>query len=116
VICPRSKQWTDLVVCAAGCERRATCEIYRKSITIEDLLEFIENHPDYEIKGEIMAAGKTTTTKTEKRYWVIYPDTTYKEVTESEIINNPQEYVDKQIWDKPPFKYEVVISLKRIKA
>lgn len=116
VICPRSKQWTDLVVCAASCERRLKCDIYKQHITIDDLLAFIEQHPEYELKGEIMAAGKTTAAKTEKKFWVIYPDKTYQEVTEKEIINNPQEYVDKEIWDKPPFKYEVVISLKKVKA
>lgn len=51
-----------------------------------------------------------------KMYWVINDDKTVVEVTETEIRNNPQEYITKEIWDRPPFRYEVLISLKKIKA
>lgn len=62
-----------------------------------------------------MAAPKKQTAKTEKSYWVIVGDQQFKEVTESELMENPREYLDKEIWDKPPNQYEIVISLKKIK-
>jgi len=52
----------------------------------------------------------------EKMFWVINDDKTVVEVTETEIKSNPQEYITKEIWDRPPFRYEVLISLKKIKA
>ncbi len=52
----------------------------------------------------------------EKHYWILSEDNQVKEVPESEIMNNPREYLGKQIWDKPPFQYELVISLKRVKG
>lgn len=114
IICPKTKQFTDLVVCAASCDRRLQCKEYRQRISVETLEKFVEGHPEYKIIGELMA-GKKVTTK-EKTFWVVNEDNTLQEVTEKEVMENPKEYINKQIWEKPPFKYEVVITLKRIKA
>ncbi len=54
-----------------------------------------------------------TPKKKEKCYWVVLEANNYKEVTESELINNPQEYLGKQIWEKPPFEFELVVSLRK---
>ena len=113
VICPRTKQFTDLIVCAASCQDR--CQIYRDSITLESLLEFVEQHPEYKIRGELMPAKKTVESK-EKKFWIVGVDKKITEVSEKEIMDNPREYLDKKIWDKPTYKYEVIITLKRIKA
>lgn len=113
IICPRSKQFTDLVVCSVNCQYHCNCEEYKSKITIEQLESFIKNHPEYEIKGELMATKKQSV---EKKFWIINKDKTITEVEEKEIINNPQEYVDKEIWERPPYKYELVISLKRVRA
>ncbi len=78
-------------------------------------MEFIEKHPEYELVGELMAAEKAKKTK-ENTFWVVTGENQYEEVTEKEVMKNPQNYIDKQIWQKPPFRYEVVITLKRIKA
>jgi len=113
VVCPKTKQFTDLIVCAASCQNR--CQIYRDSITLESLLEFVEKHPEYKIRGELMPAKKTAESK-EKKFWVIGVDNKITEVTQKEIMDNPREYLDKKIWDKPTYKYEVIITLKRTKA
>lgn len=60
-----------------------------------------------------MATKKTS--KKEKRFWILNKDKTFTEVSEKEVLDNPQEYLDKEIWEKPPYRYEVVISLKRIR-
>ena len=111
IICPKTKQFTSLVVCAASCKDR--CEIYLNSITLEILTKYVENHPEYKIVGELMVTKKTTEKK-EKKFWIVTGDT-FVEVTEKEIMNNPKQYLKKQIWEKPPFRYKVVISLKKIK-
>ncbi|MBC8384408.1 MAG: hypothetical protein H8E57_02690 [Candidatus Cloacimonetes bacterium] len=113
IVCPRSKQFTNLIVCAAGCDER--CEIYRDSITLESLEKYVEEHPEYKIIGELMATKKAPVSK-EKKFWVIQDDKSITEVTRTEIMDNPRDYLGKQIWEKPPYKYEVMISLKRIKA
>lgn len=115
VVCPKNKQYTDIIVCAANCEYRRFCKVYREKITLETLLGFIEKHPEYELVGELMAAEKVKKTK-DQTFWVVTGENQYEEVTESEVMKNPQNYIDKQIWQKPPFRYEVVITLKRIKA
>jgi hypothetical protein len=111
IICPRTKQFTDLIVCAASCKNR--CEEYYKTISYEVLEKFVQQHPEYKIVGEIMATKKTS--KKEKRFWILNKDKTFTEVSEKEVLDNPQEYLDKEIWEKPPYRYEVVISLKRIR-
>lgn len=111
IICPRTKQFTDLIVCAASCKSR--CEEYYKTISYEVLEKFVQQHPEYKIVGEIMATKKTS--KKEKRFWILNEDKTVTEVSEKAVLDNPQEYLDKEIWEKPPYRYEVVISLKRIR-
>ncbi len=54
--------------------------------------------------------------KGEKKFWIVTGENQYIEVTEKEIMKNPQKYIKKQIWQKPPFRYEVVVTLKRVKA
>jgi len=115
VVCPKNRQYTDIIVCAATCDYRRFCKVYREKITLETLLEFIEKHPEYELVGELMAAEKAKKTK-ENTFWVVTGENQYEEVTEKEVMKNPQNYIDKQIWQKPPFRYEVVVTLKRIKA
>jgi len=61
-------------------------------------------------------AGQKTPQPKAKVFWVLDEDKKVIEVQEKEIMNNPQQYLDKEIWDKPPYKYEVVIALKRVKA
>jgi len=114
IVCPKNRQFTDLVVCAASCDRKTTCSEYIDKINLEILQQYILEHPEYEIKGEIMATKKTADKK--KMLWVIDAEQKVKEVTEEEIMNNPIEYKDVEIWDKPPYKYEVVVTLKRKRA
>ncbi len=87
-----------------------------EEISLELLQNYVEKFPDYKIVGEIMPTEKKKTTAQVKKYWVINEDKTVEEVTEADIKNNPQEYITKEIWDRPPFRYEVLISLKKIKA
>lgn len=60
-------------------------------------------------------AEKKSTQKV-KKFWVLDSEKKVVEVEEKEIIDNPQAYIDKEIWDRPPYKYEVIIALKRVKA
>ncbi|KQC11818.1 MAG: hypothetical protein APR54_02715 [Candidatus Cloacimonas sp. SDB] len=113
IVCPRTKQFTDIVVCAASCQNR--CAVYRETITIDMLLKFIEEHPEYEIIGEIMPV-KTKATVKETRYWILDDQNVVQEVNEKEIMKNPQDFLNKQIFQKPPFKYDLVITLKRVKV
>ncbi len=81
--------------------------------------EYVQMHPEYEIKGEIMATKKTikdTDTRKVKQYWVLDEEDRVIEVEEQEIKDNPKEYLNKEIWDKPPNQYELVITLKRKKV
>lgn len=114
IVCPKSKQHTDIIVCAASCEDRRYCKQYRSKITNEILIDFIEKHPKYKLVGELMPTGKKAKTD-EKIFFVISKDNQLEEVPEKEIMNNPQKYLKKQIWQKPPYHYELVVSLKRIK-
>ena len=115
IVCPRTKQFTDIVVCAASCQSR--CSIYRETITLEMLQNFIEKHPEYEIRGEIMPEKTKPKPKAkENKYWILDEQNLVKEVSENMIMKNPQDYIGKQIWQKPPFKYDIVITLKRVKV
>lgn len=114
IVCPKNKQYTDIVVCAANCPNKRYCSIYKEKISLEVLMSFIEKHPDYILIGELMPT-KTSKPK-EPTFWIVNADNQLSEVTESEIMQNPQNYLDKQIWQKPPFKYEVIITLKKIKV
>ena len=112
LVCRKTRQYKDIYSCALNC--RDKCVLYKNKVTLAQLQEFVEKHPEYVITGELMAT-KASSPK-EKRYWIVFGENQFKEVTEKELVANPQEYIDKQIWDKPPFKYELVISLKRVKA
>lgn len=65
-----------------------------------------------------MAQTKNATPKSssskpkEKMYWVIF-ENTFEEVTESELINNPVNYLGKVIVEKPKEQFELVVSLKK---
>ncbi|MBN2460009.1 MAG: hypothetical protein JXB60_00260 [Candidatus Cloacimonetes bacterium] len=113
IICPDTKQFTDLVVCAANCGHK--CSKYRSFITYEMLLDYVEKHPEYMIIGEIMPTQKTSP-KDVNKYWIVSKDNTLQEVSEDEIMKNPQNYLDKQIWQKPPYRFEIIVTLRRIKA
>lgn len=116
LICPLTKRFESIYVCALNCKQR--CQVYIDSIDISLLEEYIKLYPDYEIKGELMPAKKPITSadvKKAKTYWVIDNDNKVEEITEKDIINNPQLYLDREIWDKPPNQYELVITLKRKK-
>lgn len=114
VVCPKNKQHTDIIVCAASCEDRRFCQEYKKNITNEMLLEFIKKHPKYKLVGELMATGKKTKTD-EKIFFVISEENQMEEIPEKELLDNPQKYLKKQIFQKPPFHYELVVSLKRVR-
>ena len=113
VVCPRSKQFKDLIVCAAACDK--FCKQYIDNIRLSALMEYVEEHPEYKITGVIMVEKKTVI-ENEKKYWVIDSEQKVLEVTEKEILDNPQKYIDKEIWDRPPLKYEVIIALRKVKA
>ncbi len=113
IICPKTKQYTDIIVCAAAC--REKCRIYKDAVSLELLLEYVEQHPEYKVIGELMATTKKPQAQGNK-YWIISEENTVVEVSEKEIMENPQEYIDKQIWQRPPYKFELVISLKKVKA
>ena len=113
IVCPKTRQFTDIVVCAASCHQR--CSVYRNTITLDMLLKYIEEHPEYEIIGEIMPEKAKPKSKVNK-YWILDDQNVVKEVSERVIMNNPQDYIGKQIWQKPPFRYDLVITLKRVKV
>jgi hypothetical protein len=116
LICPLTRRFESIFVCALNCPDR--CKLYADSITYEMLSEYIESYPDYEIKGELMPTKKKITdtdTKRVKQYWILDENRQVVEVSEDEIVNNPKEYLSQEIWDKPPNQYEIVITLKRKK-
>lgn len=122
IICKKNQRFESIFVCAINC--RDKCINYKNTINIQILRRFVENHPQYEIIGEIMPTNNqkskkidtATPKKTdEKSYWILDSEGKVKEVAESEIINNPSDFFDREIWEKPPYQYELVISLKRKK-
>jgi len=117
LICPLTRRFESIFVCALNCPNR--CKLYMDSVSYEMLSEYIQSYPDYEIKGELMPTKKKITdtdTKKVKHYWVLDKDQKVQEVSEQEIIDNPKEYLSQEIWDKPPNQYEIVITLKRKKT
>ena len=119
LICPRTKQFKKIFVCALNCKNK--CRKYIDNLNLELFHLFVKEHPQYEIIGELMAK-KTETKSTkidkdemEKIFWVTFDDKTYEEVNESEIKNNPEKYLKTKIWDKPPYQYDLIITLKRRK-
>jgi len=59
---------------------------------------------------------KAKTTVKETKYWILDDQNVVQEVNEKEIMKNPQDFLNKQIFQKPPFKYDLVITLKRVKV
>ena len=117
LICPLTRRFESIYVCALNCSDR--CHLYINGITYELLEEYVNQHTDYEIKGEIMPTKKKITdtdSKKVKSYWILDENQKVTEVSEDEIINNPKEYLSQEIWDKPPNQYELVITLKRKKS
>ncbi len=116
ILCYKSKRFENLIVCSINCHNR--CELYKQFFSIEMLNDYILQHPEYEIIGEIMAQTKATTPKNnsskpkEKLFWVI-TETSFEEVTESELINNPVNYLGKVIHEKPKEDFELVVTLKK---
>jgi hypothetical protein len=122
ILCKKSKRFENIIVCTHNCFDR--CDEYKKRFNIEIIKEYLENHPDYEMKGIIMATGKKTTdksnssnknTKSEKIYWIINEENKFMEVTESEIINNPADYLNKPMYEKPKDLYEIIVTIKKTK-
>jgi hypothetical protein len=120
ILCRKSKRFENLIVCTYQCFDR--CEQYWKQFDIELIKNYINNHPDYEMKGVIMPTNKKVATKPavvyapaekQKLYWVITDENQYVEVTESDIINNPAEYIGKDMFEKPKDQYEVVVVIKK---
>lgn len=119
IFCPKKKRYESIYSCALNCKKK--CEAYHNNITIGSLQKYCEKFPDYEIIGVLMP--KKTTPKVvsdsakpkEKLFWIIGEDNTYQEVAESEIIANPKEYLSKEIWEKPPNEFEIVIALRKKK-
>ncbi len=117
IVCPQTKRFESIFACALNCQDK--CRIYLDNIDYSLLEEYIEAYPDYEIIGVLMAK-KTIITDTDnkkrvKKYWVLDNDKKVVEVAESDITTNPKEFLSKEIWDKPPNQYEIVIALKRKK-
>ncbi len=116
IICHKSKRFENIIVCASSCHQR--CNLFKKFFNINLLLEYIENHPEYEIIGELMPQGKTSqkaqkeTLVKGKLFWVI-TDNTFEEVTEHELISNPANYLNKTIFEKPKDQFELIVSLKK---
>ncbi|MCB5230653.1 MAG: hypothetical protein LHW55_03395 [Candidatus Cloacimonetes bacterium] len=114
LICPLTKRFESIYVCALNCKHK--CQLYIDSLHISVLEEYILQYPEYEIKGELMAVKKQTTsadTKKQKAFWILDNEGKVVEVIEQDIIDSPQDFLDKEIWDKPPNQYELVITLKR---
>lgn len=74
---------------------------------------FVENNPNYELKGELMASKQI---EKGKKLWILDKNDQIKEIDEKEVLENPKKYMDVQIWDKPTYKYELIIKLKRIRV
>ena len=116
VLCKKSKRFENIIVCTYQCFDR--CEAYFDQFDMELVNNYIDSHPDYEIKGVIMGKDKKIITPTtditkEREYWVITDENQYVEVKESEIINNPADYFGKPMYEKPKDQYEVVVAIKK---
>ena len=117
IVCRKSQRFENIIVCTINCKDR--CEDYRMKFDIEILKKYIETYPDYEIKGVIMPVAKQTTTTTApkttggKIYWIVTEENKYLEVTESEIIDNPAQYIGKPMFEKPKDQYEIIVTIRK---
>lgn len=60
-----------------------------------------------------MLKNEMKKTAGEKVYWVVDDENRVIETQESSITGNPQEYLGKRIYDRPPAEYEIVVALRR---
>jgi hypothetical protein len=119
ILCKKTHQFANIIVCTYQCFDR--CDLFYRQFDMEMLYRYIETHPNYEIKGVIMSTGKNVTpvkpthskSAKEKVYWIITGENEFTEVTESEIISNPAEYLGKPMFEKPRDQYEVVVTIKK---
>ena len=116
IICRKSQRFENIIVCTQKCFER--CEDYRNKFDIEIIKKFIESYPDYEMKGVIMPISKQTNpapTKStkEKIYWIFVGENQVNEVTETEIINNPAQYIGKPMFEKPKDQYEIIVTIRK---
>jgi len=116
ILCRKSKRFESIIVCTSKCFDR--CEQYKKKFNIEILKKYVENHPDYELRGVIMPAAKkaeeVVVNKTnEKIYWFVTEENQILEVTESEVIKSPAEYLGKSMYEKPKDQYEIVVTIRK---
>jgi hypothetical protein len=98
VLCEKSKRFENIIVCTSKCLDR--CVQYKEKINIDLIKNYIINHPEYEMIGVIMPVSKNANEKkmnikTEKIYWFVTEENQIVEVTESEVIKNPAEYLNK---------------------
>ncbi len=119
IFCPKKKRFESIYTCALVCPKNITCPQYKAAVSVGNLEKYIEKHQEYQLIGVFMPVKKTKSIDAkpapEKTYWIILDDERYQVVTESQIVNNPKEYLDKKIWDKPPNEYELVVALKKKK-
>jgi len=125
ILCNKSKRFENIIVCTYQCFNR--CDLYFLQFNIEILKNYIETHPEYEMKGVIMPSTKIgNQTKIpelknensklitkEKTYLVKTDSNQYEEVKESEIINNPAAYIGKIMYEIPKDQYEIVVIIKK---
>lgn len=112
VFCPLKLRFESLEVCAYECRHK--CKAYAECVSLARLIRYTELHPEYEIVGELMAKNEVVKkVKEGKLYWVIVEDNKFLEVAESEIIDNPQKFLGREIYDKPPVEYELVVALRK---
>jgi len=72
------------------------------------------------MQGVIMPTDKKSTvvappksSAPEKEYWIVLSEGNFVVATESEIIANPAEYLNKPMYEKPKDQYEVVVCIKK---
>jgi hypothetical protein len=116
LFCRKSHRFENIIVCTINCFDR--CGGYYDKFSIEILKNYVQNHPEYELKGVIMPKAKTVTVETkstpkEKLYWIITEENNFVEVTETEIKNDPVNYIGKPMFEKPKDEYEIIVTIKK---
>jgi len=115
ILCKKSQRFENIVVCTYQCFDR--CVGYKEKFRLEIIQKYIETHPDYEMKGVIMPVEKKTGTASkstkEKIYWIFMGENQVNEITETEIINNPAEYIGKPMYEKPRDQYEILVTIRK---
>jgi hypothetical protein len=116
LFCRKSHRFENIIVCTINCLDR--CTGYFDKFDINIINKYILNYPEYEIKGVIMPKTKTTIVEgksipKEKLYWIVTEENNFVEVTESEIKNNPVNYIGKPMFEKPKDEYEILVTIKK---